>query len=211
MAILAVGAVILSSCGEDAFEGNGVYNGTTISSFQTRLYTKAGEVKDRSAIDRFVKVHGDFDPYREMVLSTYKYQATYLDSFTVVVKSLVERSTDTMTVLRRDGLVIWESRDTVNQYTQHLDAFKYKRIHYTEVPMNGVTLITKYLDCMILEPSGNDLLMPITFYCHRKGSNGSFSERIGRGNNEFNPDYVLGFGDTDTVLVYRYTLRLRQQ
>lgn len=208
---LLVGAVFFSSCDPDSDGESGKYYGNSFSPQQTSLYVKGGEVKDRSVIDRFVKLHGNFEPNWEMILSAYRCQATYLDSSTVVVKSLAVNSTDTMRVLKRDGLIIWERRDTVHQYAKQMDAFKYRRIHYTEEQVDGVTLITNFLDCTFLERSGRDLLMPITFYYHKKGSNGSVSERHGKGNNEFNPDYILSFGNTDTVLVYRYTLRLRAQ
>lgn len=210
--LLATGVILFTSCKEDAYDGSGTFYGTSLSSSQTSLYAKAGEINDRSVIDRFVRIHGDFEPNLDILLSAYKYQAMYMDDTTVVVTSLASGSQETMTVIDRDSVVIWEGRDTVRQYTQHLEAFKYKRLHYTEVlDEDSNVLVTNFLNCMFVIPSGPDLLMPITFYYHKKGSGSTISERRGRGNNEFNPGYMSGLGDTDTVLVYRYTLRLRKQ
>lgn len=209
---LTVAVFFLFSCGEDPYDGSGTFYGTSISSSQTSLYAKAGEIQDPSVIDRFVRIHGEFEPDLDILLSAYKYQASYVDDTTVVVTSLASGSQETMTVIDRDSVVIWEGRDTVRQYTQHLGAFKYKRLHYTEVmDEDSNVLITNFLNCMYVIPSGPDLLMPITFYYHKKGSGSSISERKGKGNNEFNLGYLAGFGDTDTVLVYRYNLRLRKQ
>lgn len=209
---LTVAVFLLFSCGEDAYDGSGTFYGASISSSQISLYAKAGEIHDRSVIDRFVSIHGDFEPNLDILLSAYKYQATYVNDTTVVVTSLASGSKETMTVIDRDSVVIWEGRDTVRQYTQHLDAFKYKRLHYTEaLDEDSNVLITNFLNCMFVIPSGPDLLMPITFYYHKKGAGSSISERKGRGNNEFNPAYLARFGDTDTMLVYRYNLLLRKQ
>lgn len=49
------------------------------------------------------------------------------------------------------------------------------------------------------------------FFFHKKRHRQLPFATFGWGKNEFNPDYILGFGDTHTVLVYRYALRLWQQ
>ncbi len=210
--ILAVAVFFLFSCEEDAYDGSGTFYGTSISSSQIRLYAKTGEIKNRSVIEKFVRIHGDFEPNLDIMLTAYKFQASYVNDSTVVVTSLVSGSVETMTVIDCDSVVIWEGRDTVRQYTQHNEAFKYKRLHYTEVlNEDSNVMITNFLNCRFVIPSGPDLLMPITFYYHKKGSGSSISERKGGGNNEFNLGYLSGFGDTDTVLVYRYNLLLIKQ
>jgi len=203
--------IFFSSCKKDSDEELPTYLGTTLSTRITKLYDKNGEITDRAIVDRFSNTYGDFDPNMELSLMTFKFKADYLDASTVVVKSLITLEKDTMTVIKNDGLIIWESKDTSDYYTSHFDAFKYKWLHYSEVSINGTMLITKFLYCMFLKPCGDDLLLPITYFYHRRGNYLSFSTLSSNGNNEFNPDYIAGFGNMDTVLVYEYTLRMRAQ
>lgn len=203
--------IFFSSCIKDSKKGLPTYYGNKLSSRLTKLYDKNGEITDKAIVDRFSRNYGDFDPNMQLNLSIIKYKATYLDASTVVVMSLVTLEKDTMSVINNNGLIIWEKRDTSNYFTFHLDAFKYKRLHYSEVDLNGTKLITKYLDCMFLKPSGDDLLLPITYYYHRRINQSSLTTSSSNGNNEFNLDYVAGFGDLDTVLVYSYTLRMQAQ
>lgn len=203
--------IIFISCEMGSDNGLPKYYGTKLSSRSTKLYDKNGEITDKAIVDRFSKSYGDFDPNMNNYLVMIKYKATYLDASTVVVQSLVTLEKDTMSVIKNNELIIWEKRDTSNYYTSHIDAFKYKRLHYSEVNTNGTMLISKYLDCMFLKPSGDDLIMPITFYYHRRVNQYSFLTLSSYGNNEFNPDYLAGLGDIDTVLVYGYTLRMQAQ
>ena len=203
--------LIFSSCKKDSDDGLPTYYGSQLSSRSTKLYDKNGEITDKAVVDRFSEKYGDFDPNMQLTLLTIKYKATYLDASTVVVKSLITLEKDTMSVIKSNGLIIWEKRDTSNYYTYHFDAFKYKRLHYSEVNMNGTMLITKYLDCMFLKPSGDDLLLPITYFYLRRSTQFSLFTLSSNGNNEFNPDYLAGLGDIDTVLVYGYTLRMQAQ
>jgi hypothetical protein len=202
--------ISMASCKKSS-EDVTYYIGNILSARTTRLYDKHGEIADKSIVDRFSKTYGNFDPNMNIMLMTYKFSATYLNASTVVVKSLVTLNSDTMSVIMKDGIIVWESRDTSNYFTINNDAFKYQRIHFLEVNHNGLIMITKYLDCIYLKPSGDDLIMPITYYYHKWGDSFSSGSSSSNGINDFNSDYISGFGDTDTVLVYEYSLRMQAQ
>jgi len=185
------------------------YSSIPVTDKTTRLYAKNGEITDLNVINDFVNKYGNFYSDLESDLSKIDIVATYLNPRSVVISTQDSERPDTFNVVEQNGLIYWESRDTVERVYFFIDSmFLYKPLHYRIIDIPNRLSQFRGLDCAYVNRVGTNLSIPVSYFYYRLG--GDINGYMTGGNfyNKFNPDYMSKLRSVDTILVYEYSIIL---
>jgi|GEM_PF-6434738 len=200
----------------------GTYVSTSVKASSAKMYTHKGEVKKRNSILNFLPddIETDFFIFADPPAVGGVLAVEFLDNDSVAVteNGRVEKKILT----RKNGILYLESLQSGTIFgggnvggLTLAKLLKYKPLYTDTAYVSSWpndTYIVEVKECMYLEPSGDQLHLPLLCYYYKNSYvSGGYSTYAARLNNSFRDKALQLLSPTDTLVIQQLYIVLKKQ
>lgn len=203
--------IFAASCERDIVQPEKKYTASTQITGDINGITNTGIISDHTTIKTFLDIHSGY---------FWSHDYHYEDHLEVSVndnkgKMIFEDTTILYDVIRKNGVLYFQSKDTVCIAGDiSADRWKYAPLYFKRETVAG-TLMAKFLPCYYFIEAGNELHMPLVSFVQKIYVDSKYTSHsaFGNSNNTFDPGYFSRIKPSgnyaDTVIYQNNTLVLK--